>query len=407
MIYTTEKLNHLKSLIKAKDYIAAIKSGLDFFRYVGNEYERLEIYNDQYYDGDDFDAREVERILADVMRKEEVSADVVLSAKEEIHAIRKMEAYANYSLTFFDHIDEAMCYRLSDAETYLTDLEKRIERLSRNYRRIIEDKEEYRAENMSLHCFEELGDVLLKKIGYLLGYGKNDEAEKVIQDFRYVPVIRSLIINERLEAEDDDGALEVIDEGISIYGDDSYSNTTEWHKLKISILERRNDRDGVIDEYRRLFRQFLSDKETYYKMLKKLLPKDRWKDFAVGLFSDIPSVSDEECVQVCDMIVEERLYGCLNEILMANKTSFQRSEIFAKYAKYMDEKGQTQFISMVMEELRKRLTHVKSKSYGYIAYEIKILYASCPMGKRMMSEFIGEIAAKYGNRPALMRKLGY
>lgn len=51
MIYTTEKLNHLKSLIKAKDYIAAIKSGLDFFRYVGNEYERLEIYNDQYYDG--------------------------------------------------------------------------------------------------------------------------------------------------------------------------------------------------------------------------------------------------------------------------------------------------------------------------------------------------------------------
>lgn len=406
MIYTTEKLKHLKSLIKAKDYIAAIKSGLEFFRYVGNEYERLEIYNEQYYDGDDFDAREVERLLADVMRKEEVSADVVQSAKEEIDAIRKMEAYANYSLTFFDHIDEAMCYRLSDAETYLTDLEKRIEWLSRNYRRIIEDKE-YRADNMSLYCFEELGDVVLKKIGYLREYGRNDEAEKVIQDFRHVPVIRTLIINERLEAGDDDGALEAIDKGISIYEDDRYSNTAEWHKLKIGILERRNDRDGVIDEYRRLFRQFLSDKETYYKKLKKLLPKDKWKDFAVRLFSDIPSVSDEECVLVCDMIVEERLYGCLTEILMENSTSFQRSEIFAKYAKYMDEEGQTLFINMVMEELRERLTYVKSKSYGYITDEIKILYASCPIGKRIMSEFVGEIAAKYGNRPALMRKLGY
>lgn len=405
MIYTTEKLKHLKSLIKAKDYIAAIKSGLEFFRYVGNEYERLEIYNDQYYDGDDFDTREVERLLADVMRKEEVSADVVQSAKKEIDAIRKMEAYSNYSLIFFDHIDEAMCYRLSDADTYLTDLEKRIEWLSRNYRRIIEDKE-YRADNMSLYCFEELGDVVLKKIGCLREYGRNDEAEKVIQDFRHVPVIRTLIINERLEAGDDDGALEAIDKGISIYEDDRYSNTAEWHKLKISVLERRNDRDGVIDEYRRLFRQFLSDKETYYKKLKKLLPKDRWKDFAVRLFSDIPSVSDEECVLVCDMIVEERLYGCLTEILMENSTSFQRSEIFAKYAKYMDEEGQTLFINMVMKELRDRLTYVKSKSYGYITDEIKILYASCPIGKRIMSEFVEEIAAKYGNRPALMRKLG-
>lgn len=176
--------------------------------------------------------------------------------------------------------------------------------------------------------------------------------------------------------------------------------------MKIGILERRNDRDGVIDEYRRLFRQFLSDKETYYMKLKELVPKDEWKDFSTTLFSDIPSVSDEECVQVCDMIVEERLYGCLAGILMENRTSFQRSKIFAKYARYMDEEGQARFIGMVMEELRQRLTYVKSKSYGYIADEIKILYASCPTGKRMMTKFVGEIAAKYGNRPALMRRLG-
>lgn len=406
MINTSTRLKQFKSLIKAEGYINTIKSGLEFLRYVGNEYERLEIYNDQYYDSEDFDTREVERLLADVLRKEELSADAVQSAKEEIDAIRKMEAYENYGLAYFEHIDEAISYRLSDAETYLADLDRRIERLSRDYRRIMEDKEEYRAANMSLYDFDGLGDVLQKKIDYLRRHGRNGDAEKVLLDFRHVPAIRTLIINESLDAGDDDGALLAINEGISIYLDDGYSNTADWHKLKIGILERRNDRDGVIEEYRRLFRQFLSDKETYYMKLKELVPKDEWKDFSTTLFSDIPSVSDEECIQVCKMIVEERLYGCLAGILMKNRTSFQRSEIFAKYARYMDEEGQARFIGMVMEELRQRLTYVKSKSYGYIADEIKILYASCPIGKRMMSEFVGEIAAKYGNRPALMRKLG-
>lgn len=180
MINTSTRLKQFKSLIKTGDYITAVKNGLEFLRYVGNEYERLEIYNDQNYDSEDFDTREVERLLADVLRKEEVSADAVRSAKDEIDAIRKMEAYENYGLAYFEHIDEAISYRLSDAETYLADLDRRIERLGRDYRRIMEDKEEYRAANMSLYRFEELGDVLQKKIWYLRRHGKNGDAEKVV-----------------------------------------------------------------------------------------------------------------------------------------------------------------------------------------------------------------------------------
>lgn len=53
MIHTSTKLNNLKSFIKAKDHLTAVKRGMEFLHYVGNEYERLEIYNDQYYDGED------------------------------------------------------------------------------------------------------------------------------------------------------------------------------------------------------------------------------------------------------------------------------------------------------------------------------------------------------------------
>ena len=48
-------------------------------------------------------------------------------------------------------------------------------------------------------------------------------------------------------------------------------NTTEpWHLQKIEILERRNDKANVIEEYRRLFRQFLVDKRPYLREIERV-----------------------------------------------------------------------------------------------------------------------------------------
>lgn len=151
--------------------------------------------------------------------------------------------------------------------------------------------------------FDDLEDSLLKKIEYLRKPGRQEDAAAVIHEYRHVPAIRSLIINEYIANGDDDGALAAIDEGIAIYGDDGYGSTAKWHKQKIALLEKKGDKRGVIEEYRRLFRQFLSDKKTYFEKLKELVPQEEWKEFATRLFRDIPHVSDEDCISVCDLII--------------------------------------------------------------------------------------------------------
>lgn len=152
-------------------------------------------------------------------------------------------------------------------------------------------------------------------------------------------------------------------------------------------------------------RQFLNEKRPCYEKLKSLVPTDGWTDFAMKLFDDIPHVTDKDCVEICDLIVEEKKYQCLLKVLMSNVMSFSRVDLFFKYAPYMSKEDQATYVNHVIEELRLRLKTAKSKSYGYIVDDIKGFYTCGDVAQKLMSDFVSEIAYNYGNRPALMRLL--
>ena len=400
MIDYMMELIRFRELAVLKDDVQVVKKGLDFLRYIGDEYMRLEVYNDQYYDGEDFGLQEVRKGLAATLRHEELPIDVVRHVRDEIARIRKMEAYAGYGLLSFDDVDEALSYRLDDPDTYLAGLDKMIRWMGRDYLEMMEGKE-----SMSLYIPKELGQYLLKKVDYLRMHGRDEEADKVIRDFCHVPDIRSMIINKCLEKGNDEAALAAIDEGIGFYGDDCFNTTAKWHKQKITLLEKKGDVKGIIGEYRCLFCQYLSDKQTYYEKLKSLVPHEEWKAFASDLFDGIRHLTDEECILVCGMIVAEGLDGCLFKLLMKNQNSFNCSDIFSRYAAYLSEEEQGRFIGMVIDRLRGKLGYAKSNRYGYIVKELKVLYDSCAIGQRMISEFVSDIRSCYGRRSALMRYL--
>ena len=48
-----------------------------------------------------------------------------------------------------------------------------------------------------------------------------------------------------------------------------------------------------------------------YQVEKELVAKEDWDEFVVKLFEDIPHITDDDCIEVCDMIVEgiEYNYG--------------------------------------------------------------------------------------------------
>lgn len=64
MIQSYANYKQFKSLVDAKEYGNAVRSGLDFLRFVAEEYSRLEVYNNQECDGDDFFTYQVEKELA-------------------------------------------------------------------------------------------------------------------------------------------------------------------------------------------------------------------------------------------------------------------------------------------------------------------------------------------------------
>lgn len=403
MIQSFSKYKQFKSLVDVKENDMAVRQGLDFLRFVAEEYSRLEVYNYQDFDGDDFFTNDVEKMLAEVLRDENTSLESVGIARNELQMIEKMEAYDNYCLCFFDHVHEAIKYRLDDTESYLEELDKQINHHSWKYKRDIEDKSF--SFMSSLSRYEELGKLLVKKIEYLRKHHRQEDAEIVMKEYEYVPSICSFKIDELLQQGLEDEALKEIDKSIAVYGDDSYNTTARWHEQKISILEKRHDKSGVIEEYRRLFRQFLNEKRPCYEKLKSLVPTDVWNDFAMKLFDDIPHVTDKDCVEICDLIVEEKKYQCLLKVLMSNVMSFSRVDLFFKYAPYMSKEDQATYVNHVIEELRLRLKTAKSKSYGYIVDDIKGFYTCGDVAQKLMSDFVSEIAYNYGNRPALMRLL--
>ncbi len=403
MIQSYSKYKRFHALVTAKENEKAVRSGLDFLRFVAEEYIRLEVYNDQECDGDDFFTYQVEKELAEVLRDGATTLDSVAIAKKEMAEIEKMEAYDDYCLCFFDHIREAINYRLADADTYLADLDKQIAAHGRDYKRLVESGDFMTMG--SLYRFEELGKLLVKKIEYLQSHDRQEEMKAVMEAYKYVSDVCSFKINGLIERGLDEEALEEIDNSIAGYGDDGYNTTEPWHLQKIGILEKRNDKAGIIEEYRRLFRQFLVDKRLYFEKLKALVDEDDWDEFVVKLFGDIPHITDNDCIEVCDMIVEEKKYQCLLKVLMDNRMSFSRVEQFKKYALYMSEEDQVTYTNQVIEELRLRLKTAKSKSYGYIVNDIKGMYTCCEVSKKLILEFVEEIAYNYGNRPALMRLL--
>lgn len=391
-------------LAAAGDNVAAVRKGLDFLRFVGREYVRKQVYDHFEWDGDDFCTRETEEILANVLRNDRTPKECVEMAQKEIAEIEAMEAYDNYCLAFFDNVHEAMDFRLADAARYIEEMDRQIERHSKDYRKDFEDG------HFEVYCalgkYNALNDLLEKKIDYLMSLGNEKGIEKVVEEFLYMPSVSAFVVNGLINDGKDEEAIAAIDKVLSVFRSDRFTATAQLHLKKALLLERKGDRMGVAEEYRRVFRQQLSNKRLYFESMKEMVPKEMWDEFAVKAFEDIPCCTDSDCGVVCDLIVEEEKYHCLLKILKLNGSSTHRTEYFKRYARYMSEEDQRAYADFVIDDLRLRLRYADSGSYHYIVDEIMLLCSTCEVAKSMVIDFVAEIIVKYGNRRALMRLLG-
>ncbi len=397
------RFKEFKDLATAGDYEAAVRKGLDFLRFVGKEYERKQVYDHFEWDGDDFYTRDAEEMLANVLRNDKTPKECVEMARKEIAEIEAMEAYNDCCLAFFDNVHEAIDFRLASSERYIEEMDKQIERHSREYKKDLEDSSfEYLC---ALHKYDALDDLLQKKIDYLVSLGDEKGIERIVEEYLYMPSVSSHLVNGLMNDGKDEEALAAIDKVLKVFRVDRFTGSAQLHLKKALLLERKGDMKGVAEEYRRVFRQHLSNKRLYFDRMKEMVSKEEWDDFVVKAFEDIPCITDEDCEKVCDLIVEEKKYQCLLKILKQNSSSFHRTEYFKRYARYMNEEDQRAYADFVIDDLRLRLRYADSGSYHYIVDEIMLLCSTCEVAKSMGIDFVAEIIVKYRNRRALMKLL--
>ena len=398
------RFKEFKDLATVGDNVAAVRKGLDFFRFVGREYERKQVYDHSEWDGDDFYSREAEEILANVLRNDRTPKECVEMAQKEIAGIEAMEAYDDYCLAFFDNVHEAMDFRLADAARYIEEIDKQIERHSREYKKDLEEGD------FEVFCalgrYNALNDLLEKKIDYLMSLGNEKGVKKVVEEFLFIPSVSTFVVNGLINEGKDVEAIATIDKVLTVFRSERFMASAQLHLKKALLLERKGDKLGVAEEYRRVFRQQLSNKRLCFDSMKKMVPKEKWDEFVVKAFEDIPCCTDSDCGVVCDLIVEEGKYQCLLKILKQNGSSTHRTEYFKRYARYMSEEDQRAYADFVIDDLRLRLKYADSGSYHYIVDEINLLYSCSKAVKDMVVDFVVEIVRKYGNRRALMRLLG-
>ena len=391
-------------MVTTGDNVTAVRKGLDFLRFVGREYERKQVYDHFEWDGDDFYTRDAEEMLANVLRNEKTLKECVEMARKEVVEIEAMEAYDDYCLAFFDNVHEAIDFRLASAERYIEEMDKQIERHSKEYKKDLEEGSfEYLC---ALHKYDALDDLLQKKMDYLRSMGDEKGIERIVEEYLYMPSVSAYLVNRLMNDGKDEEALAAIDKVLKVFRVDRFMGSAQLHLKKALLLERKGDMKGVAEEYRRVFRQHLSNKRLYFDRMKEIVPKEEWDNFVVKAFEDIPCITDEDCGKICDLIVEEKKYPCLLKILKQNRSSFHRTEYFKRYAQYMGEEDQRAYADFVIDDLRFRLGYADSGSYHCIVDEIMLLYATCEVAKSMVIDFVTEIVVKYGNRRALMRLLG-
>ena len=276
------RFKEFKDLATAGDNVAAVRKGLDFLRFVGREYVRKQVYDHFEWDGDDFCTREAEEILANVLRNDRTPKECVEMAQKEIAEIEAMEAYDDYCLAFFDNVHEAMDFRLADAARYIEEMDRQIERHSKDYRKDLEDG------HFEVFCalgkYNALDDLLEKKVDYLMSLGDEKGIEKVVEEFLYMPSVSAFVVNGLINDGKDEEAIVAIDKVLAVFRSDRFTATAQLHLKKVLLLERKGDRMGVAEEYRRVFRQQLSNKRLYFESMKEMVPKEMWDEFVVKAF---------------------------------------------------------------------------------------------------------------------------
>lgn len=244
---------------------------------------------------------------------------------------------------------------------------------------------------------------VLKKVELLRRLGRNSEAKDTVDRYICLEAVREMRLEELLNAERFDDALQLADDGISLAGREMFSGSAgKWLKKKLEIFEGLGDVESSIDVCRRLFIVEHGSMEYYYR-LKKMVAASGFGSFLQDMISKTSSSTYSGHSVIADIYLEEKAYDNLFSFLASAESD--RLDLLKNYAHRLPSSFSKDLLALFVAELRLYAEqYVGRNHYIYISrimYDMKKLQGGAEISSVLAEEF----RHTYRRRPAMLDEL--
>lgn len=368
-------------LLKAGNASAVLEITTQFFTSLDEDFEESLLYNEDIY------------VTGYCEQAAQLTTEAIVhpsvSEQEKVGVIATLKKISPHSgmCNYYDFDIEDLILTLT-IKTQLD--EKALELIDENIRK-----------NSDSYC---LYRFVLDKIELLRKIKRDAEAEQVINDYLYMPEIRSLKVDEAVSAKRYDEAIRLLNDGIAIAQKEECKGTErEWMERLLDIYERQKDIPLQVAMCRQLFIHERGSVQ-YYKKLRQLIPSDDWKEYLGKLIedTDMRDVRYENDT-LASIYIEEADWDKLFEYIKLVK--YSRLNTLDQYSCYLPATFHSPLLTMYVEALRL----YAAKNLGRDHYErisrAMICMQKMQGGKEQVALLAEEFRITYKNRPAMREVL--
>lgn len=367
-------------LLKNGDTINPANIALHFFESV-SEFVDDTIY---YDDDSQYEMHEccenAGDLLLDVMKN--TSAEFTL--KQDI--FRKICKVLN-DHRVNDYVDYNVEYLMFELGNYVQSPEDRLAMIDVK----IKEREE---KNYGVYQYVQM------KIDYLKELNRNEEALEVENSYLHLSEIRKKRVEQLVDSERYNDALQMIDEGILIAKEKRhYGSEKRWLETKLSIYERIDDKKGMIEISRKLF----IDGEgvwEYYEKLRKIVPSSDWKIFLAKMISELKYKRDV----IANIYEKEKDYDELYKWIIISSDRIRHSIGYGFRMPKEYHPILLEIFASSIKEFAANTYNMSRENYRLIAQRLNEA-KKMNGGEAVVKNIVTEFRIIYKRRPAMMDEL--
>lgn len=238
--------------------------------------------------------------------------------------------------------------------------------------------------------------------------GKNNEAEKIVDDNLHISDFREIRVNEHLAAGNFEEAVRLIKEGAKIAADGKYAGTEQMWKVKLlEIYERLGHVEDIRKTAEGLF--FGHNHEIrFYRKLKETFPYAEWSTERENIIKKLIQEKKGQAQvkwyfnqSLAEIYIEEELWDRLFGLVQQNP----QIHILTGYGKYLNENYSDELTGFYQTAI----SAFADANTGRPAYQKLVQYlnemARLKQGQAAVQKLKSELLARYKNRPAMKEEL--